>query len=152
VGVCIDICLDKDIPDAEMHDTDGKTLADCAETLDQICKAKALTPTFSSFIVDPEAMAEDVSEGQTMEEKWYDAGEGLKVVAGLIAAMEAPDRKLRKRIDKRGGILTPLWRAMGIKSGMDGKWAEFLLADLKELERCLKLAVQATARFYLLAC
>lgn len=151
MGVCIDICLDKDIPDATMRDTDGKTLYNCADTLDEICKAKVLTPAFSSFITDPESAAVNLPEGQTVEETWHEAGEGLRVIVGLIAAIDAPDGKMRKRIDNRGGFLTPLWRALGFKSGMEGKWAESVLEDLKELERCLKLAVQEKASFYLLA-
>jgi len=148
--VCIGLCLDKTIPDADMRDTDGKTLADCADALDHIGKAKGLAPAFSKFIVDPESMAEDLPEAGTVEETWYDSRDGLRVVGGLLAALEAPDGRLRKRIDQRGGMLTPLWRALGIKSGMEGKWAEWLIADLKELQRCLQLAANEGARFYLI--
>jgi hypothetical protein len=148
MGVCIAPCFDQDIPGAEF-DGDGKTLADCAQVLDDIAKAQGLSPAFSSFVSDPDTVAEKLPDGAMIEETWYDSRDGLRVVAGLVAALEAPDGRLRKRIDRRGGVLTPLWRAMGIKSGMEGKWAEFLLADLKELQRCLQLAVEKGARFYL---
>lgn len=85
-----------------------------------------------------------------IEETWYDSRDGLRVVAGLVAALEAPDGRLRKKIDQRGGVLTPLWRSLGIRSGMDGKWAECLIAELKELRRCLQLAVEKGARFFLM--
>jgi hypothetical protein len=143
--------LDKEIPDAELRDTDGKTLADCALTLDEIGEAKGIEPPFSSFIFDPDSMDEP-PEGEVLQETYYDPQDGLRVVSGLIAALEASDGKARKKVDSTGGVLTPLWRAMGIKSGMEGKWAEYLVADLKDLERCLKLAIKGKARFCLLTC
>ena len=91
-------------------------------------------------------------EGEVLQEKYYDPQDGLRVVSGLIAALESPDGRARRKVDSSGGILTPLWRAMGIKSGMESKWAEYLLADLKELERCLNIAVEEKARFFLLTC
>lgn len=151
MGVGIDLCLDKEIPESRLRDTDGKTLADCAKSLDRICKRNGLKPTFSSFIIDPEAMGDDESQGEMMEEPWFESRDGLRVVTGLIAAIESPDGNARASIDKQGGVLTSLWRALGAKSGMEGKWAEVVLADLKELERCLKLAVEQGARFSLLA-
>ena len=54
MGVGISLLLEKEIPDAELRDTDGKTLFDCAQTLDQIGKSKGIAPPFSSFIFDPE--------------------------------------------------------------------------------------------------
>lgn len=149
VGLCL--CLDKEIDGAELEDTDGKTLFDCAQALDEIGKSKGIAPAFSSFIFDPESMDEP-PEGEVLQETYYDPQDGLRVVSGLIAALAAPDGRARKKVDSSGGILTPLWRAMGIKSGREGKWAEYLLADLKELERCLKLAVKEKARFFLLTC
>lgn len=149
MGVGLMLMLDKEIPDAELRDTDGKTLFNCAPTLDRIGKSKGIAPPFSSFIFDGDSMADDVPEGEVLQEPYYDPQEGLRVVSGLIAALEAPDGRVRKMIDSSGGILTPLWRALGIKSGMEGKWAEYLLADLKELERCLKLAITGKAWFCL---
>src|ERR1043166_6696640 len=149
VGLCL--CLDKEIDDAELEDTDGKTLFDCARALDEIGKSKGLAPAFSSFIFDPESMDEP-PEGEVLQETYYDPEDGVRVVCGLIAAIEAPDGGARKKIERGGGVLYPLSKVLGIKSGMGGKWAEYLLADLKELERCLNLAVTAKARFFLLTC
>lgn len=150
VGLCL--CLDKKIAGAELRDTDGKALFDCAQSLDQIGKSYDIAPPFSSFILDPESMADDIPEGEVMEETYYDPQDGLRVVSGLIAALEGQDGRARKKVERSGGILGPLTRALGIKSGMEGKRAEFLLADLKDLERCLTLAVKGNARFFLLAC
>ena len=152
MGIGFALMLDKEVRDAKLRDTDGKTLFDCAQILDKIGKSKRIAPAFSSFIFDPESMVDDVPEGEVLQETYYDPQEGLRVVTGLIAELEASDGKARKKVDSTGGVLTPLWRAIGIKSGMEGKWAEYLLADLKELERCLKLAIKGKARFCLLTC
>ncbi|HZZ80163.1 MAG TPA: hypothetical protein VFE62_16735 [Gemmataceae bacterium] len=151
MGIGLSLMLNKEIPDAELHDTDGKTLFDCAPTLDKIGKSKGIKPSFSSFIFDPESMDEP-PEGELLEETYYDPKDGLRVVTGLITALEAPDGKARKQIEGGGGILYPLSKVLGVKSGMEGKWFEYCLADLKELERCLKLAAKAKAGFCLLTC
>ena len=151
MGVGLTLMLDIEVPDAELRDTDGKTLFDCAHTLDEIGKSKGITPQFSSFVFDPESMDEP-APGELLEETYYDPQDGLRVVAALIAALEASDREARNKVDSTGGMLTPLWRAMGIESGMEGKWAKYVVADLKKLERSLELAVKGKARFCLLTC
>jgi hypothetical protein len=149
IGLCL--MLDKKIRDAELRDTDGKTLFNCAPTLDEIGKSKGIAPPFSSFIFDPESMDEP-PEGELLQETYYDPQDGLRVVSGLITALEAPDGKARKKVEKGGGVLYPLAKVLGVKSGMEGKWFEYCLADLKELERCLKLAIKGKAGFCLLTC
>src|SRR5579862_1636199 len=79
MGVGISLLLEKEIPDAKLRDTDGKTLFDCAQTLDQIGKSKGIAPPFSSFIFDPESMDEP-PEGEMLRETYYDPQEGLRVV------------------------------------------------------------------------
>jgi hypothetical protein len=149
IGLCL--VFDKEIPEAQLLDTDGKTFFNCAPALDEIGKSKRIAPPFSSFIFDPESMDEP-PEGELFEESYYDPQDGLRVVTGLIASLEVPDGKARKKVDRGGGVLYPLAKVLGVKSGMEGKWAEYPLADLKELERCLKLATKAKAGFYLLTC
>jgi len=148
MGVEVSPVFDKELPDAEF-DGDGKTLAACSDVLDKIAKDNGVDPVLSSFFLDPEAEAEDLPEGQVIEETWYDPKDGLRTVAGLINVLEAPDGRARKSVEG-GGALTPLWRMLGVKSGLDGKWAETVLADLKELERCLRVAIEHKARFFLL--
>src|ERR1051326_6725347 len=120
MGIGLSLMLDKEVPDAELRDTDGKTLFDCAPTLDKIGKAKGIKPPFSSFIFDPESM-EEPPEGELLEETYYDPQDGLRVVSALIAAIEAPDGKARKEVDQGGGVLYPLAKVLGVKSGMEGK-------------------------------
>jgi hypothetical protein len=151
MGVGITLMLNKQVRDAKLRHTDGKTLFDCASTLDEIGKSNHIAPAFSTFIFDPESMDEP-PEGELLEETYYDPKDGLRVIVGLIAAIEAADGQARKKVEKGGGVLYPLAKVLGVKSGMEGKWVEYCLADLKELERCLKLAIKAKAGFCLLAC
>src|SRR5579864_3438943 len=143
MGVELCLALEKEIPEARF-DGDGYALAACLGTLEKIAKEKGLVPLLSSFIYDDSA-ASALPEGQVLHETYYDAQDGLRTVIGLISALEAPDKRAWKRVD-RGGILTPLWRLLGIKSGLDGKWAETVLAALKDMRRCLEIAVKHQAR------
>lgn len=151
MGVGLGLFFNKAIVDAKLV-SDGKTLYACSQSLDEITKARGLAPAFSTFILDPEAMIDDLPDGELIEETWHNSRDGLRVVTGLIAAIEAPEGKPRKTIDQRGGPSTPLPRTLGSKSGMKGRRAADLLSQLKDLERCLKLAVKKQARFYLLTC
>jgi hypothetical protein len=145
MGVELSLALDKEIPEARF-DGDGYALAACLGTLEKIAKERRLVPRLSSFIYDESAAA--LPKGQVLQETYYDPQDGLRVVNGLISALEAPDKRAWKRVD-RGGLLTPLWRLLGIKSGLDGKWAETVHASLKEMRRCLELAAKNQARFCL---
>jgi hypothetical protein len=150
MGATISLFLEKNVPEAEFN-SDGKVLIDCAEALDSIVAKKKLGPAISSFFCDPEAMAEDLPEGAVIQEPWQDPRAALATVSGLITALGATDGEARKAVDG-GGEMASLWRTLGIKSGAEGQRADIVVRDLRELERCLKLAADQAARFYLLVC
>ncbi len=127
MGISLSVLLTKKVKNADFDNTDGWLLYNYSRELDEICESKGLCPLFSSFIFDPESM-EEPPEGELLEETYYDPKEGLKVVAGLIEAIELPKGKARKKVDE----------------------PEELIDDLKELERCLELALKAKVKFCLL--
>jgi hypothetical protein len=146
MGATVSLILSKKVRGLNF---DSYALASCFDKLDKIAKANGISPPLSSFMCNPEAEAEDVPEGEELEERWYDPQDGLRTVSSLILALQADDGRARKQVDK-GGVLTPLWRKLGLKSGLDGEWAETVLADLKNLEKVLQTASKKGSQFLLL--
>jgi len=95
--------------------------------LDQICADKGVTG-FSTFAPDWEELeaelpVEQLTEGDT----WFSWAKGLRSVSVLIAALRDEKQK-----------------------GLRKSQVRYLLLDLLELERVLKVAKQKRAQFYLL--
>ena len=150
MGATISFFVEQSIPGAEFNG-DGKMLIECVDVLDGIASKSKLGPALSSFFCDPEAMAEDLLEGETIQEPWHDSQPALATVSGLLNALDAQDENALTVID-RGGAMDSLWRVLGIKRGEECQRAETVIQELKELERCLMLASGQTSRFYLLVC
>lgn len=147
MGMSVSLMLNKKVRGSD--DFSSYALAGCIDTLDRIAKANGITPPLSGLMCDPEAEAEDLPEGEVLEDRWYNPQVGLQTVTGLIRELENADGRARAKVDK-GGVLTPLVRESGVKSGMDGKWAETVLVDLKKLEEILQIAVKKDAQFILM--
>lgn len=146
MGVTVSLMLNKKVRGLDFS---SYALAGCIDNLDKVAKANGITPPLSGFMCNPEAEAEDVPDGEVLEERWYNPQDGLPTVSALIRALEATDGRARKQVDK-GGVLTPLARKLGVKSGMDGKRAKTVLADLKKLEKILEVASAKGVQFLLL--
>jgi hypothetical protein len=137
MGLPVCLCLDKDVDNAKLG-THGRVMVEFQRALDDIGKSKDIAPAFSSFIFE-EFTPDFLPLGAVIrEETYYDAQEGFRVVSGLIAAIGPPDAESRNRFE--------IDLLFGVKSS---NYADHVLAELKELERCLKLAAEANARFLL---
>lgn len=147
MGMTVSLMLSKRV--RGIDDFSSYALAGCIDALDRIAKANGITPPLSGLMCDPEAEAEDLSEGEVLEDRWYNPQEGLHTVSGLIRELEKNDGRASKKVDKSGG-LAPLVRKLGVKSEMDGKWAETVLVDLKKLERILQVADKKGVQFILM--
>lgn len=116
--------------DSFSKSSDGKILVISMARLDEICAAKGLTP-FSTFAPDLDALAEELPEGEVLDEIWFSSTDGLRTVSGVIQVLQSEKQ----------------W-----SKGMRKSDVGDLVRDLKELERLLKTAKQKRCRFYLLYC
>ncbi len=101
------IVLDNDDPGFDTF-VNGKTLAKESKKLDAICEKLGLSK-FDDFVsMSADDMAEfvgDDAEFPAMEEKWFDAEEGLKFVNALITHI----RTNSNNINNLKKILEELW-------------------------------------------
>ncbi len=131
MGVALAPIFKKKFPGDDSFEkaTDGKTLSRNFYRLDQICADKGVTG-FSTFAPDWEELeAELPVEEPTEGDFWFSSAKGLRSVSVLIAALR--DEKP--------------W-----SKGLRKSQVRYLLLDLLELERVLKVAKQKRAQFYLL--
>jgi hypothetical protein len=131
MGVALAPIFKKKFPGADTFEkaTDGKNLSRNIYRLDQICADKGVT-AFSTFAPDWEELeAELPVEELTEGDFWFSSAKGLRTVSVLIAALRAEKQ----------------W-----SKGLRKSQVDYLLLDLLELERVLKIAKQKRAQFYLL--
>ncbi len=117
------IVLDNDEPGFDTF-VNGKTLAKESQKLDAICDKIGL-PKFDEFVsMSADDMAEfvgDVAEFSAMEEKWFDAEEGLKFVNTLITHI----RTNPNNMNNLKKILEELWEyadVLGKAKAIGAKW------------------------------
>jgi hypothetical protein len=103
MSVAFYIVLDNDDPGFDTF-VNGKALAKESEKLDAICQKLEL-PKFDDFVSmsadDMSEFIEDDAELPAMEEKWFDAEDGLKFVNALIAHIK--DMKNFKAVSEELG-------------------------------------------------
>lgn len=123
MSVAFYIVLDNDDPGFDTF-VNGKTLAKESEKLDAICQKLEL-PKFDDFVsMSADDMAEfvgDDAEFPAMEEKWFDAEEGLKFVNMLITHIRTNPNNM-KNLKK---ILEELWEyadVLGKAKAIGAKW------------------------------
>ena len=131
MGVAWAPIFKKEFPGADSFEraTDGKNMSRNMYRLDEICADKGVT-AFSTFAPDWEELeAELPVEELTEGDFWFSSAKGLRTVSVLIAALRA-EKQWSKELRK--------------------SQVGYLLWDLLELERVLKVAKQKRAQFYLL--
>lgn len=118
MGVGLGIMFDTDVPGSgtfEEFIADGKELTYELPRLDEICHRIGV-PAFSRFCpYDPsdETLYEGLSEGETLEEIWFDPADGIRTInpltESLISEREQTNAKRNKReIDALIGALEAL--------------------------------------------
>jgi hypothetical protein len=127
MGVCLGLTFDKKLPEGDSFSkfTDGKILVYAMDCLDQICKQKDLTP-FSTFAPDYNSLTEELSEGETLDEIWFDTADGLGTVSALIQVTQSEKQ----------------W-----SKGLTKSEIRVVIECLKELERLLRIGKSKKARF-----
>jgi hypothetical protein len=131
MGVALAPIFKKEFPGADSFEraTDGKNMSRNMYRLDEICADKGVT-AFSTFAPDWEELeAELPVEELTEGDFWFSSAKALRTVSVLIATLQAEKQ----------------W-SKGLRKSQVG----YLLLDLLELERVLKVAKQKRAQFYLL--
>ena len=130
MGVCLGLAFDKEFPEGDSFSkfTDGKDLVYVMDRLDAICKQKEVTP-FSTFAPDYDSLAEGLSEGETIDEIWFNTADGVRTVSQLVQVAESEKT----------------W-CKGL--GLSKTEVNDVTACLKELERLLRIGKQKKARFY----
>jgi hypothetical protein len=103
---------------------DGTPLLLAAEQLDRLATRLGVPP-LDSFAESAEVAAEGDDERLADSAGWFDPSEALPTFAALIAAARQPE----------------------VAAGFE--FAEDLLDELREVERCLRLARDSGARFRL---
>ena len=114
MSVAFYIVLDNDEPGFDTF-VNGKALAKEIRKLDAICEKLGL-PKFDDFVSmsadDIAEFVEDDTELPAMEEKWFDAEEGLKFVNALITHIRTNPNNI-KNLKK---ILEELWEYADVLS------------------------------------
>lgn len=123
MSVAFYIVLDNDDPGFDTF-VNGKALAKESKKLDAICQKLEL-PKFDDFVsMSADDMAEfvgDDAEFSGMEEKWFDAEDGLKFVNALITHIRTNPNNM-KNLKK---ILEELWEyadVLGKAKAIGAKW------------------------------
>jgi hypothetical protein len=127
MGVCLGLMFDKKLPEADSFSefTDGKDLVHAMDGLDDLCKQNDVT-AFSTFAPDYDSLADELADGETLDEIWFDTADGLRTISVLVEAT-ASEKKWSK--------------------GLTKSEISVLIECLKELERCLEIGKRKKARF-----
>ncbi len=127
MGVCLGLMFDKELPEEDSFSkfTDGKILVHAIDRLDDLCRENDVTP-FTTFAPDYDSMAEGLSEGEILEDIWFDITDGLRTISTLVK-VTAAEKKWSKGLTKTE--------------------VRVVIDCLKELERLLKIAKRKRARF-----
>jgi hypothetical protein len=138
MGVCLTPVFDIEIPEAQ-YDGDGKGLVEHSDALDKIATKQRLTPLSVFLAADLDGddefdeFEDDGSKAPSAatEDEWHDCQDGLQTVSGLIQTLESDPSAAKPIRD----VHYPL---------------EYLLEELRELERCLAIGAKKQARFHMM--
>lgn len=122
-----------------VYQAEGKAVIDDLEALEALAAGRGLSPL--SAFMDPRQPADDFEPDEDFDgdpetyvdqacgpwTDWFPAGEGLRAVRGLLAALQ--DRSAQDELSD----------------------AETVIDDLEQLARCLEVAEQRGAKFRLAA-
>lgn len=119
MGMCLSPDFNIDIPEAQ-YDGDGKGIARAGHILVRVAVTNGLTPlmSFLGYAEDAgdfeevpggEDQLEDLPPSVLLDE-WYDSGEGLRTVSGLIRALET-DGQSAKLVNKLATLSITCWRS-----------------------------------------
>lgn len=116
---------------AVQYDCEGVSLLHEYETLDRLALAKGLTPLsgFGDNRSVPEGFdggPDELDELLGPWDEWFPASEGLRTVEGLVETIKSNPKAIRKL-----------------------KEPEYVLEELEELARCLRIAEKKKAQFRL---